>query len=90
MKSIWKQYLKVQDVQKILLPKGAKILCVQVQKGIPCLWFINQDLSNDNQEERIIILLYLNLLPWGATLPKLGLLRPLLPYIGLLIPVLNI
>lgn len=38
MKSIWKYRLSVTDVQAVNIPAGAKILCVQIQGGIPCLW----------------------------------------------------
>lgn len=38
MKSIWKFPLAVTDEQTVALPKGAEILCVQTQDGIPCLW----------------------------------------------------
>lgn len=36
---IWKQVLKVEEEQAVFLPKGALILSVQVQQGVPCLWF---------------------------------------------------
>lgn len=40
MKSIWKFPLAVNDKQAIQMPKGAKILTVQVQGdgGLPCIW----------------------------------------------------
>lgn len=37
-KSIWKVPLEVTDEQEIALPRGARILCVQVQMGVACLW----------------------------------------------------
>ena len=38
--SIWKYELAVTDVQNISIPIGAKILTVQVQNGLPCLWVL--------------------------------------------------
>lgn len=38
MKTIWKYELKTLDMQFITMPKGAKILTVQVQNNTPCLW----------------------------------------------------
>lgn len=36
--TIWKFPLAVEDIQTITLPFDARIPCVQVQHGIPCLW----------------------------------------------------
>jgi len=38
--TIWKFTLQATDIQTIKMPKGAKILCVQTQNEIPCLWAI--------------------------------------------------
>jgi hypothetical protein len=38
MKAIWKYELAVHDSQIIEMPSGANILCVQTQRGVPCLW----------------------------------------------------
>lgn len=38
MRTIYKYYLKLDGVQHIEMPKGAKILCVQLQQRSPCLW----------------------------------------------------
>ena len=35
---IWKWVLLVTDAQTLMMPKGAKLLDVQVQDGICCLW----------------------------------------------------
>ena len=35
---IWKVELKVEEEQYIGFPKGADILCVQMQHGKPCIW----------------------------------------------------
>lgn len=40
MKSILKFTLETTDLQDILMPKGAKILCIQTQNNWPCLWAI--------------------------------------------------
>ena len=38
MKSIWKYELKVLPEQSIEMPFGSRILTVQVQYDVPCLW----------------------------------------------------
>lgn len=38
MKSIWKFPLGITDSQHVLMPTGARILCVQSQRDTPCLW----------------------------------------------------
>ena len=35
---IWKFPLEVNDAVLVEMPFGAKVLTVQVQNGIPCLW----------------------------------------------------
>jgi hypothetical protein len=37
-KSIWKFPLNVEAEQVIVVPKGAKFLSLQTQKGAPCVW----------------------------------------------------
>lgn len=36
--TIYKYPLKVTDWQFVTMPENAKILCVQMQYGEPCLW----------------------------------------------------
>jgi hypothetical protein len=38
MTTIWKFPLTVVDEQSVKMPAGARILCVQMQGGLPCLW----------------------------------------------------
>lgn len=52
-KIIYKYPLQVQDKQTIKLPSGYKILTVQVQDSIPCLWAM-VDTSIDCVEVNII------------------------------------
>ena len=43
-RTIWKFPLDLKDVNHIYMPKDAKILSVQVQRGIPCVWaMVNPD-----------------------------------------------
>ena len=35
---VWKYELKIENEQWIELPHGAKILNIDVQRGVPCLW----------------------------------------------------
>lgn len=36
--TIWKYPLQGLDSQQIEMPIGARVLCVQTQAGIPCIW----------------------------------------------------
>ena len=38
MKTIWKYELDITDTQYIDMPRGTKILAVQIQGGVPCIW----------------------------------------------------
>jgi hypothetical protein len=38
LSTIWKFPLEITDEQEINVPVGAKILCLQMQEGLPCLW----------------------------------------------------
>lgn len=40
---IWKATLEMKDSQNIVVPLGADILTVQLQKGQPTVWFICDD-----------------------------------------------
>ena len=48
---IWKWSLKITDTQTIEMPHGAKILCVQTQRGDPQLWALVNE--GGNLEQRI-------------------------------------
>lgn len=37
---IWKYELEICDQQTINMPVGAKLLCIQMQHGKPCIWAI--------------------------------------------------
>lgn len=36
--TIHKYMLSPTDMQEVRMPKGAKILCVQTQRDVPCIW----------------------------------------------------
>lgn len=38
MTTIWKFPITTTGVQDVMMPKGAKILCIQTQNEEPCLW----------------------------------------------------
>lgn len=40
---IWKFTLSITDTQKLRMPKGAKVLTVQNQRGNPVLWAMVDD-----------------------------------------------
>ena len=49
---IWKVTFRLEDVQRFELPKGAKLLTMQCQNGMPCIWF-EVDEKEDATESRI-------------------------------------
>ncbi len=36
--TIFKYPLELEDQQTVTMPMGSRVLCVQVQRGRPCLW----------------------------------------------------
>jgi hypothetical protein len=52
-KQIWKYKLKNTELQNITMPRYSRILCVQSQKGIPCIWAL-VDINEKNTETRNI------------------------------------
>jgi len=44
--TIWKWELKTTDEQTILMPLGARLLTVQVQNGVPCIWALVNPTAN--------------------------------------------
>ena len=36
--TIWKFPIEIADVTSVNMPVDAKILCLQMQHGVPCLW----------------------------------------------------
>jgi len=45
-KVIWKFPLELTEIQEFPMPKDAQVLTLQMQNGIPCLWFmVGQDAS---------------------------------------------
>lgn len=38
MGAVYKFKLEVTERQEVTMPKDAKMLCIQVQNGTPCLW----------------------------------------------------
>ncbi len=36
--TIWKYQLAITDIQQVLMPDGAQLLCAQMQNGSLCLW----------------------------------------------------
>lgn len=37
--TIWKQVLKPANVQRVMMPRGAKIISAQAQDNLPTIWF---------------------------------------------------
>ncbi len=38
--TIWKAALKPIDIQEVMLPKGARILCAREQYDSVCIWYL--------------------------------------------------
>ena len=49
---VYKYPIEIQDVVRVTMPKGARVLTVQDQHGRPCLW-VAVDPSQSELEERI-------------------------------------
>jgi hypothetical protein len=43
---IWKYEIPIQDFFEIEMPKDSEVLCVQVQRGKPCIWVRVVDPNN--------------------------------------------
>ena len=51
---IWKYVLEVADEQFILMPHGARIISVQVQGSLVCLWAVINPLQDAKSPRRIL------------------------------------
>jgi hypothetical protein len=51
MKTIWKYQISITDEQTLSLPQHRKFLSLQLQNGIPCLWFL---VDPDTDKESVI------------------------------------
>lgn len=52
--TIWKYPLKIYEVQIISMPATAKVLSVQVQGDVPCIWAL-VDTDEKNVERTFIL-----------------------------------
>lgn len=46
MNTIWKFPLRIDDEQIVTMPAVFRVLCVQVQRGVPCLWVMVDESSS--------------------------------------------
>ena len=53
--TIWKFPFHISEVQTISMPKGAKILSVQTQRGHPCLW---AEVDPEAESQNIYLYIY--------------------------------
>ena len=45
MTKIFKYPIRIEDNIKLMMPMHAKILCVQLQGGVPCIWaLVDEDM----------------------------------------------
>jgi hypothetical protein len=54
--TIYKYPLRVDDRQKVEMPRGARVLCAQVQLGSPCVWALVDE--NETAKDTVILLTY--------------------------------
>lgn len=66
MKTIHKYPIKLVDSQAIDMPDGAKILCVQVQNGVACIW---AEVDTDAPRIKRVIETYGTGHPFGGVVP---------------------
>lgn len=52
MRKIYKYALEIVDRQALYIPGHAKLLDVQIQNGVPCLWALVD--TNEEERERVI------------------------------------
>ena len=55
MKKIFKYPLEITGLQEIEMPKGSKILSVQMQYDKPCLWALVDDHTTFVEKREIIL-----------------------------------
>ena len=55
MQAIWKFTMQCIDKQIITLPKNAKILCIQIQNEIPCMFVINPNIEVLETKKRTFV-----------------------------------
>lgn len=54
MKKIYKYAIEITDDQDIVMPVGAKILTVQNQNGVPCIWaMVDPNSEKENVHIRV-------------------------------------
>lgn len=63
MDTIYKYPLQITDVQRVLMPSGAKILCAQVQGDQVCLW---AEVDTEKETEPRIIMIVGTGDPWRS------------------------
>jgi len=56
MQAIWKYPLSLDHRQVISLPVCARILCVQVQNEVPCIWIVNKFVNDKDVINRTFII----------------------------------
>ena len=55
MSTIWKYHIPVGDKFTLNMPKGAKIIALQVQLGTPCMWAIVEPDACEKERTFVVI-----------------------------------
>jgi hypothetical protein len=54
---IWKYTIsKITDEFTIEMPRNSRVLCIQVQRGVPCIW-VKTDGDKENMEKRTFVII---------------------------------
>lgn len=55
METIWKFPLEVADTQYIEVPRGARFLSVNTQRGTPCIW---AQVDTDKPQDSVLVVIH--------------------------------
>lgn len=53
---IYKKELALTGIQTVLLPVEAEIISLQIQKGVPCIWYsFTEDEEEEEEQENVTL-----------------------------------
>jgi hypothetical protein len=56
VRTIYKYPLSFARLQSVSMPKGANILCVQLQRGTACLWAVVDPCVAENRQRTLVMI----------------------------------
>jgi len=54
--TVWKYPLRITDDQELRLPKGARVLTIQAQHDVPCLWALVDSQETETELWQLVML----------------------------------